>query len=174
MNIGPYISEILYHIGAAHQALVSSDDLFINHHRFLVHCAVIHKILFPNKHYLKKEEKELARQREKMLSEYFARCKDINDSSNVRDFRNHFEHLDTRMDKFLGRGGETLLVDRNVFVGDLSKCIMVKGQSLPDEYKFRNFENGILTFMGEKFDTREAIKWIDAIKDYIERTPVRS
>ena len=36
-----------------------------------------------------------------------------------------------------------------------------------NEDKFRNFEAGKLTFMGESFDTNLAKKWIDAIKSYI-------
>lgn len=166
MNINPYIDEILYQIEAAHQALKSSDDLFISHHRFLIHCAVIHKILFPSKHYLKEKEKNIAHQRERELSKYFACCKDINDSSNVQRFRNHFEHLDIRMDDFF-KHGDKLIIDKNVFVGNSDRCIRIGGQPLSEEYKFRNFENGKLTFMGEEFDTKEAIKWINAIKDYI-------
>jgi len=170
MNIELYIDEILNQINAANQALDSSNDLFTNHHRFLIHCTVIHKILFPSKHLLRKEEKNIALEREDEFKKYFSECQEINNNTDIQKFRNHFEHLDTRMDKYFNRD-KKLVVDKNISDRDLGDYIKIGGQPLSNEVsnedKFRNFEAGKLTFMGESFDTNVAKKWIDAIKNYI-------
>lgn len=169
IKIEPYLYEIKEQIKSAKSVMLDKSlEKLDRYHYFLIHCAIIHKILFPvfqkDKGLSKEENKqkeEWLNGRKKELSKYFGNIDEVN----VRKFRNHFEHIDERLDDAIKE--DRIIVDRNeVWNASLKDVFNFNGLS---QIELRNIENENLILCGEKFDLEKARKWLDDIDNLISQ-----
>jgi hypothetical protein len=167
MKIIPYIEEIKSQTQSAKIVLSTNINIFDKYHYFLVHCSIIHKILFPyidEKELINNKQSEIIKkERTECLSIYFENSTFLNNNQ-VKHFRNHFEHIDERIDRITKTN--SALLDKNVSSG-VNILDVINVQGLKKESMLRNYENGNLTFYGETFNFEEAKKWLDSIEEYI-------
>jgi len=167
--ITPYLREISSQIESARNSLSSSGGIFDQQHHFLIHSAIVHKILFPsiNPKEIEKGNLEELRKQKRMeaLKNYFSDCKSIDQNISAKKFRNHMEHIDERIDSACKHG---FIMDKNIAINQaIGDSIVMFG--LNKEAKLRNIENGMLTIYGESFDINEILKWLSDIENYIVR-----
>lgn len=164
-----YINELKLQIFYAEQSMKAPVESFLKYHHFLVHAAIICKILKPR--YYKKKDSEILEQikkdREQALKNYFNQYENINLNDLDVMLRNHLEHIDERIDKLIS-SGRSIIVDRNVVIGiPLKEAIFIEGSEDQLNY-LRNMDNGYYTFYGEKYNIFKIQEVINQIKYYIE------
>ncbi|WP_126993664.1 hypothetical protein [Thermosipho globiformans] len=122
---------------------------------FLIATANISKILWPSS----KRYKEKGEKLRKVL--------DISENFLIksREFRNHFEHFDERIDEWIRKSKSHNFVDSNV--GAINEI-----QGIEQEDIFRNFDHKKweLIFQGKTFNLAKAKKEIEEIYGKIQKT----
>jgi hypothetical protein len=115
---------------------VDVTRVFYSVHVFLMFVANLSKLLFPGK----KDEDRGAELRRTLNVP-------LNSPIRAREFRNHYEHYDTRLDRW-ARSRPTLMIDMNVLSGPISSVTGVPHRSF-----MRNFDslNYNLSFHGETY-----------------------
>lgn len=168
MKIGYYIEEIGLQIKSANKALEAGGEVFDREHHFLIHCAIIHKILWPSinkKKVTEGNEIELfKKERGESIRSYF------DDSSyltniQIKKFRNHFEHIDERIDDAVKKG---FIVDKNISFNPGEKMGNVI-QGFEKQSQLRSYENGLFCMQGECFDIQAGVKWLNKLASCIEQ-----
>lgn len=165
--IKPYLEEILAQIESAEKSIASSGNIFDNIHHFLIHSTIVYKILFPyldEKKIINNDNNELRKKmRKKSLQKYFDDFDTIKKDDIVKKFRDHFEHIDERIDSVVK---QNFIFDKNIsYSNKIENIIRIEG--LNNESKMRNYENGCFTFYGASCDIEDVRKWLDEIKNYI-------
>lgn len=159
-----HLREILYQIDCAKKSLNSlEENLFARHHHFLIHCANIHKILFPKPY--KKDtpaDKAIKKMRKEKLSDFFDNYKEFQFDKKFIDLRDHLEHFDERLDKIItdSRGN---IVDQNISIGG---TLPISG--IPRKCFLRNLENGKYTILGDSFNINKLADLIIKIENHIK------
>lgn len=116
---------------------VNVTRIFYSIHAFLIFVANLSKLLFPSK----KDEDRGAELRHTLNVP-------LNSPIRAREFRNHYEHYDTRLDRW-ARSRPTLMIDMNVAPGPISSVTGVPHRSFMRNFDSLNYE---LSFHGETYD----------------------
>jgi len=123
----------------------NSDIVWYSIQNILVAVGNISKIFWPsNQKYLKRGDE-------------LRKSLDIEDNSSIqpRNFRNHFEHFDERLEKWATSSKRHNFVDSNIGPSN-----MIDGVNAEDY--LRNFDNTTwtLNFRGDKYELKPIIKYI--------------
>ena len=127
-----------------------NHSVFMWIHHFLIHCINISKILFPT--VCKRDSadvKKIKNERKKSLARVFKNYH----GSNLHDFknlRNHLEHFDERIDRWIINSKNHNFCDMNISHGG---SLLVEGLDKTDY--FRNLESNCFTFAGEEYELKE-------------------
>lgn len=162
-----HLEEVLFQIESALGILGVSSLKNNRYHYFLIHSAIIYKILHPNLQGCTPDTIKLMEERRKLLEEYFGDKYEIYINKlklllkeGREGFRNHLEHVDERIDNAVKKGG--IARDNN------SEGISIHDFfGVPKECCLVNFENNNFTFLGETFNLDEVKSTILEIKEYI-------
>lgn len=125
-------------------ALEASDikQIFYHLHHFVLHSTNIDKLLFPHKNDF----------RQTILQEVL---KEINiDIKPIRKLRNHLEHFDERLDRWVENYEGQPFFDCNLVTG-------TKG--FPDKDFLRALDGNTYKFYGENFDLQEIVKSLNEL-----------
>lgn len=183
MNIRYHLEEILFNIESAFFVLDIKDFKDNKYHYFLIHSTIVFKILFYKdektlKELIKKNKnnkKELnkliiGKNRKNELKDYFSsdycifvdNLKLLLKENKNKEFRNHLEHIDERLDLAISKG---FIVKDNVSNGINIKSIF---PDIPTESCLRNYEDGKFTFYDEKFDLLKLKDVLLEIQNFIK------
>ena len=130
---------------------IDNKELFYQIHQFLIHCADLHKILFPT---INKRDSDSIRQikkdRKNSLERIFNNYLGI-DFSHFREARNHFEHFDERIDDWILKSDRHNFVDISTGNTDIEKSIGGIDNKI-DYFRNINIKNDVLSFAGNKYN----------------------
>ncbi|KKR12913.1 MAG: hypothetical protein UT41_C0001G0457 [Candidatus Wolfebacteria bacterium GW2011_GWC2_39_22] len=173
--IGCHIKEILNQIDAARAALLLPCDPYNSHQYFLIHCVIIYNLIAPNTKpeknkagvEIKVQRRKVAEKRRESMQEYFGNSyKHFTTQNYASEFRNHFEHIDSRIDVAVLSG---IYRDKNSYWG-LDTIINPKGGD--DKSSLRGYLNGKFTFNEKVLDNNKLQIWLDEIESYIKQKGV--
>ena len=132
---------------------IDNKGLFYQIHQFLIHCADLHKVLFPN---INKKDlnsiKQIKKDREDSLKKVFNNYPEM-DFSYFREARNHFEHFDERIDNWILKSNRHNFVDMNISNKDIKKDI--KETDRKDYFRNIDIRNDFFSFAGKKYQLSE-------------------
>ena len=136
------------------KAQLGTDAVFTSIHSFLSHCAMVSKMLMADDQVSVQEKKSIG---------------DILEISNTspihnRKFRNHLEHYDERLKKWIQQYGPDVSIG-TYNVGPKS-MFAVPGMIFVRHYDPVNY---IFTFVNEDFDLRELFEEVERIKHIADK-----
>ncbi len=108
-----------------------NKSIFYHAHHFLVHAINIDKLL----------DSTNSPQRNKAIAKY--NLAEMVDLKPFRRLRNHLEHYETRLDRWLKKNTASNFFDRNIIVGAVN---------FPFESALRTLDNEVFVFQGERYD----------------------
>lgn len=147
------------------RAPIDNKELFYQIHQFLIHCANLHKILFPK---VRKKGsgsiKQIKKDRENDLRKIFNNYPKMN-FSYFREARNHFEHFDERIDSWILHSTRHNFVDMNISDVDIEKAI--GGINKEDYFRNINIKNDAFFFAGKKYELSKMYNTILELQKYL-------
>lgn len=183
MNIRYHLEEILFNIESAFLVLDIKDIKDNKYHYFLIHSTIVFNILrYKDEKTLKKlieknknnknelDKLLIGKNRKNELKDYFGSyyCMFVNNlklllkENKNKEFRNHLEHVDERLDIAISKG---FIVKDNVSNNLNIKSIF---PNIPTESCLRNYEDGKFTFYDEKFDLLKLKDVLLEIQNFIK------
>ena len=151
---------VIYAVISANNSLNSGNDyLWYSLQNIVTYTADISKILWGSNQRESDERKEFRKELR------------VNDNFAIRDkhFRNHFEHIDERLEKF-SKIEPNLIVDKNV--ADSDNAIVVNGKPFifKDEYTLRSLDLKRMKFVifGDSYDLQRIIFEIENLSKRVK------
>jgi hypothetical protein len=174
-----YIEQVCLEIDGAERSL-NGSEIYSNYHHFLVHVSNIYKLIFPNINKTKYDTDEtmgIRKRRRSAFQEYFCDYKDMNISILKNDLRDHLEHFDERLDKFVlleEQGKDISIIDKNCFQNCGPNPIQIDKEIREKQFYVRQLiidedsDTEIYQFYDQDYDINAMRKMLKKFKEYVE------